>query len=101
MIRGILDAEERKEKGVLMTIITRKGSAPQGVGVKMFLKEDGTCIGTIGGGCMEARVIQIARLMAAGEGEQARICHVDMTGNEAEEEGMVCGGEVDVFLEIV
>ena len=42
-----------------------------------------------------------ARLMAAGEGEQARICHVDMTGNEAEEEGMVCGGEVDVFLEIV
>ena len=50
---------------------------------------------------MEARVIQIARLMAAGEGEQARICHVDMSGNEAEEEGMVCGGEVDVFLEIV
>ena len=51
---------------------------------------------------MEARVIQIARLMAAGEGEQARICHVDMTReNEAEEEGMVCGGEVDVFLEIV
>lgn len=47
------------------------------------------------------RVIQIARLMAAGEGEQAGICHVDMTGNEAEEEGMVCGGEVDVFLEIV
>ncbi len=46
---------------------------------------------------METRVIQIARLMAAGENEQARICHVDMTGNEAEEEGMVCGGEVDVF----
>ena len=50
---------------------------------------------------MEARVIQIARLMAAGENEQARIYHVDMTGNEAEEEGMVCGGEVDVFLEVI
>ena len=50
---------------------------------------------------MEARVIQIARLMAAGENEQPRICHVDMTGNEAEDEGMVCGGEVDVFLEVV
>jgi xanthine/CO dehydrogenase XdhC/CoxF family maturation factor len=67
----------------------------------MLIYRDGRCVGTIGGGCMEARVIQIARLMAAGEGEQARICHVDMTGNEAEEEGMVCGGEVDVFLEIV
>ena len=52
----------------------------------MLIYRDGRCVGTIGGGCMEARVIQIARLMAAGEGEQARICHVDMTGNEAEEE---------------
>lgn len=93
--------EPYPEKKIMATIITRHGSAPQGLGTKMLIYRDGRCVGTIGGGCMEARVIQIARLMAAGEGEQARICHVDMTGNEAEEEGMVCGGEVDVFLEIV
>ena len=89
------------QQKIMATIVTRHGSAPQGLGTKMLICQDGQCVGTIGGGCMEARVIQIARLMAAGENEQSRICHVDMTGNEAEDEGMVCGGEVDVFLEVV
>ena len=101
IMRALTAQEPYPEKKIMATIITRHGSAPQGLGTKMLIYRDGRCVGTIGGGCMEARVIQIARLMAAGEGEQARICHVDMTGNEAEEEGMVCGGEVDVFLEIV
>ena len=34
---------------------------PQGCGTKMLIYRDGRCVGTIGGGCMEARVIQIAR----------------------------------------
>ena len=101
IMRALTAQEPYPEKKIMATIITRHGSAPQGLGTKMLIYRDGRCVGTIGGGCMEARVIQIARLMAAGEGEQTRICHVDMTGNEAEEEGMVCGGEVDVFLEIV
>ena len=100
-MRALTAQEPYPEKKIMATIITRHGSAPQGLGTKMLIYRDGRCVGTIGGGCMEARVIQIARLMAAGEGEQARICQVDMTGNEAEEEGMVCGGEEDVFLEIV
>lgn len=101
IMRALTTQEPYPEKKVMATIITRHGSAPQGLGTKMLIYRDGRCVGTIGGGCMEARVIQIARLMAAGEGAQARICHVDMTGNEAEEEGMVCGGEVDVFLEVL
>ena len=101
IMRALTTQESYTENKVMATIISRHGSAPQGLGTKMLIYRDGRCVGTIGGGCMEARVIQIARLMAAGESRQARICHVDMTGNEAEEEGMVCGGEVDVFLEIV
>lgn len=101
IMRALITQEPYLERKVMATIVTRHGSAPQGLGTKMLIYQDGRCVGTIGGGCMEARVIQIARLMAAGENEQARICHVDMTGNEAEEEGMVCGGEVDVFLEVI
>lgn len=101
IMRALITQEPYLERKVMATIVTRHGSAPQGLGTKMLICRDGRCVGTIGGGCMEARVIQIARLMAAGENEQARICHVDMTGNEAEEEGMVCGGEVDVFLEVI
>ena len=101
IMRALTAQEPYPQKKVMATIVTRHGSAPQGLGTKMLICQDGQCAGTIGGGCMEAKVIQIARLMAAGESEPARICHVDMTGNEAEEEGMVCGGEVDVFLEVV
>lgn len=101
IMRALTAQEPYPQKKVMATIVTRHGSAPQGLGTKMLICQDGQCAGTIGGGCMEAKVIQIARLMAAGESDQARICHVDMTGNEAEEEGMVCGGEVDVFLEVV
>ena len=82
IMRALTAQEPYPEKKIMATIITRHGSAPQGLGTKMLIYRDGRCVGTIGGGCMEARVIQIARLMAAGEGEQARICHVDMTGNE-------------------
>ena len=101
IMRALTAQEPYPQKKVMATIVTRHGSAPQGLGTKMLICQDGQCAGTIGGGCMEAKVIQIARLMAAGESEQARICHVDMTGNEAEEEGMVCGGEVDVLREVV
>lgn len=101
IMHALSEAGSSSEKKVMATIITRHGSAPQGLGTKMLIYRDGRCIGTIGGGCMEARVTQIARLMAADEEMHPRICHVDMTGNEAEDEGMVCGGEVDVFLEVV
>lgn len=101
IMRALTAPDAYPQKKIMATIVTRHGSAPQGLGTKMLICQDGQCVGTIGGGCMEARVIHIARLMAAGKNEQPRICHVDMTGNEAEDEGMVCGGEVDVFLEVV
>ena len=70
IMRALTAQEPYPEKKIMATIITRHGSAPQGLGTKMLIYRDGRCVGTIGGGCMEARVIQIARLMAAGEGEQ-------------------------------
>ena len=53
-------------------------------------KEDGTVFGTIGGGCAEAGLVQTAReVMRSGS---YQFCKVDMTGEVAAEEGMVCGG---------
>lgn len=99
MMQAVLNPESGSESKVMATIVKRKGSAPQGVGIKMLVLRSGTCIGTIGGGCMEANIMQKALLMAAGNGPEAVICKVDMTGADAEEEGMVCGGVVSVLLE--
>ena len=104
LLREILDPEreeEEQERRVLATIVMRKGSAPREVGTRMLILPDGRCVGTIGGGCMEADVVRRALHMIRSGGEERRMCRVDMTGEEAEEEGMVCGGVTDVFLEVI
>lgn len=99
--REILNKETSQDGKILATIITRKGSAPRGVGTKMLVLSDGTCVGTIGGGCVESDIFQKALLMIWNGEIKAQICHVDMTGQDAEDEGMVCGGVIDVLLEPV
>lgn len=88
-------------KMVLATIIARKGSAPRAAGTKMLILPDGTCVGTIGGGCAEADILRKALLMIRGGDSRPGLCHVDMTGQDAEEEGMVCGGVIDVLMEVI
>ena len=100
LLDAVLDSDDSREK-VLATIISRKGSAPRSVGTKMLIRADGTTVDTIGGGCIESEVIQKALLMMRAEDEEFRLCAVDMTADAAEDEGMVCGGVVEVMLEKV
>ena len=65
----------------------------------MLILEDGSCVGTIGGGCMEAEVLRKARVMMHENNTGLKTKYVDMTGDDAEEEGMVCGGTIEVLLE--
>lgn len=104
ILREILAPDSKSEeqaRRVLITIVARRGSAPRKTGTKMLVLPDGRCIGTIGGGCMEAKVLHQALSMIRSGDEMRKLCRVDMTGEEAQEEGMVCGGVVDVLLEVV
>lgn len=85
------------EPASAVTIISSKGPVPRGVGAKMLVYPDGRIAGSIGGGCSEAAVIGNARRII-GTGEY-RLQTVDMTGNVAENEGMVCGGIMQVLIE--
>lgn len=93
--------KEPSLKKVLATIVSRKGSAPRSVGTKMLIMEDGSITGTIGGGCVESEVMQKALLMMRKGEPVFQLCKVDMTADDAEEEGMVCGGVVEVMLEMI
>ena len=95
------DGKESGRRAVLATIISRQGSAPRSVGTKMLIREDGTTLGTIGGGCAESRVMQKAlQMLRLPESPRFLVTGVDMTAQEAEEEGMVCGGRIQVMLEV-
>ncbi|MDR3357845.1 MAG: XdhC family protein [Desulfovibrio sp.] len=89
-------AENRAEKAVVVTVLSVRGSAPRNAGAKMAVLGDGRVIGSIGGGCVEADVIRDARRILDQGGYCRRI--VDLT-DAAEENGMVCGGVMDVLIE--
>ncbi|KAF0092632.1 MAG: xanthine dehydrogenase accessory factor [Fusobacteria bacterium] len=81
----------------LVTIIGTKGSVPRKAGAKMLVYSDGRISGSIGGGCSEGEVIVNARKILKNGGYMVQ--RVDMTGDIAEEEGMACGGIMDVLIE--
>lgn len=86
---------------ILTTIVMRKGSSPREVGTKMLIMPDGSCVGTIGGGCVEAEVMRKGRDMLLDEDPKPCLYHVDLTEDAAVEERMVCGGVLDVLMEVI
>lgn len=99
-----LDPEVIEELGnasddpkAVVTIISTKGSVPRKAGAKMLVWPYGKTMGSIGGGCSEGEVINIARDMVRSGG--IKLHDIDMTGQVAEDEGMVCGGIMKVLIE--
>lgn len=85
------------------TIVTHEGSTPRSAGSKMIVREGGDMFGTVGGGLVEARVLEAAAsLLADDAGQQAwGVMDFDLTGELAAGADMVCGGKLRVFLERV
>ena len=89
-------AEKGDTADALITILETQGPVPRETGAKMSMTYEGTIIGTIGGGCAESEVMHDARTLIREGGWRA--VTVDMT-DSAEEDGMVCGGQMTVLLE--
>ncbi len=97
----ITRAEAENRRLAMATIVTTSGSTPQRTGAKLLVFEDGRMMGTVGGGCVEADVWAEAReALIAGQG---RLCHFTLRDNPdvpPDEEGMICGGEMGVLIEV-
>jgi len=94
----INDAGARGERVVVATVAHTRGSTPQQCGAKMLFFQNGEVAGTVGGGCIEAEVWAEARV-AMHSGKSA-LHHFSLTAEEASEEGMVCGGTMDIFIDV-
>lgn len=90
-------SQEQNLTRAIVTIVDTKGSVPRKAGAKMLVWPHGEISGSIGGGCSEGAVIDNARYILRNGGCQLQ--RVDMTGVVAEDEGMVCGGIMDVVIE--
>ena len=85
------------EPRALITVVDTKGSVPRDIGAKMIVWPDGRIIGSIGGGCSEGAVIRTAYEVIKSKGFVFQ--DIDLTGDTAAEEGMVCGGTMKVVIE--
>ena len=99
LYRLIRDANNRGERVVVATVANTRGSTPQQRGAKMLFLENGETAGTVGGGCVEAEVWSEAK--AALRSGKSALYHFSLTAEEASEEGMVCGGTMDIFLDVI
>jgi xanthine dehydrogenase accessory factor len=81
----------------MATVVKTRGSTPQQIGAKMVIFDDGSYVGTVGGGCVEADIWAQARLVLRSG--KADIYHFNLSDDYAETEGMVCGGQMDVLIE--
>jgi xanthine dehydrogenase accessory factor len=87
------------QKCALATIVEVNGSIPSFESAKMLVREDGSMTGTIGGGCVEAEVWNIAREVM--ETERPRSMKFSLGQNAAYDNGLICGGQLTVFVEPV
>jgi xanthine dehydrogenase accessory factor len=93
------EALQRGEEVALVTITSSTGSTPQRVGAKMLVYADGRTVGTIGGGCYENEAFWKAR--EAIKERKPVTMKFELNDDFAQETGLVCGGQMEVFVEPV
>jgi xanthine dehydrogenase accessory factor len=93
---ALLAAQDQGMAVVLATIIGVSGSVPRHEGSKLLVYADGSFVGTVGGGALEAQVIKEA-LAALADGETRKLSYTlnDITAGDPG----ICGGTVEVFVE--
>ena len=96
---ALAEALSRGEEVALVTITNSTGSTPQRVGAKMLVYSDGRTVGTIGGGCYENDAFWKAR--EAIKARRPLTVKYELNDDFAQETGLVCGGQMEVFIEPV
>ena len=97
VLAALTAALARGETVAMVTIVAAHGSTPQRVGARMLVFSDGRLVGTIGGGCYENDAFWKAR--EALDTHRSRLVHYELSDDLAEESGLICGGQMDVFIE--
>ena len=95
----IVKLRQEGRRGAVATIVNARGSIPSFKTAKMLVRDDGSIVGTIGGGCVEAEIWQAAREVM--ESEKPRTLTFNLNQNPKYDTGLVCGGTLDIFIEPV
>lgn len=93
----IVKLRQEGRRGAVATIVNVHGSIPSFKTAKMLVRDDGSIVGSIGGGHVEAEVWQAAREVM--ESEKPRSLTFNLNESPKYDTGLVCGGTLEIFLE--
>ncbi|CAN5894214.1 hypothetical protein BH23GEM9_BH23GEM9_33210 [soil metagenome] len=99
MYRAIVEAADAQRAVAVATVLRTRGSVPRHAGSKMIIDPERGLLGTIGGGCGEADVIEAARgVVLTGE---SCLVRVELTDAIDSWSPAVCGGVMEILIEPV
>ncbi|HZP34200.1 MAG TPA: XdhC/CoxI family protein [Candidatus Acidoferrales bacterium] len=97
LFEEVLRLRREGKRAVMATIVHTNGSIPSFESSRMLIREDGSIMGTIGGGCVEAEVWAAAKDVLKAEAPRKMTFNLN---NEASyDNGLICGGTLEVFVE--
>ena len=99
MLQSVCRMLEDGKDLVLATILSQSGSTPRTAGTKMIVLSDGSIIGTVGGGLVEAVVQKAAAEVWRIGGAQIKV--FDLTGADTDSMDMICGGRLEILIEYI
>ena len=95
VVQALLELLTSRQRGALATVVRTSGSTPQQPGARLLLREDGSSLGTVGGGAIEHLVVEALQRALAGAEPQLLVRDL------AHDLGMCCGGRMEIFVEPV
>jgi xanthine dehydrogenase accessory factor len=99
MFKTILDRTTAGCDTVLATIVAEAGSSPRSAGSHMLVGKEGRIFGTVGGGTLEYRAVQLAQELLELRSSRLKTYHLHK--NDEEDLGMLCGGDVDLYFQFI
>lgn len=101
IFHDLVDCLTHNQNFVLATVVSRSGSAPRAVGARMAVLADGSIQGTVGGGLLEAQVLQMAPEVFRTRRASTKAFRLAGKGFSKANPEMICGGQAEVLLEFV
>jgi len=93
----IVRLQHTGEPCALCTIVKTQGSTPGKTTMKMLVRRDGSFVGTVGGGCLEAEVLEAA--LESMRDERSRTLSFALNERDYPDSGLLCGGQLEIFVE--
>jgi xanthine dehydrogenase accessory factor len=96
----LLEKLSLEEDYILARVIEKNGSAPCDIGFQLAMFPDGTNLGTVGGGMIEAETIEHAKKMLASKTRDDEVVHYNLDSSKAGSLGMICGGNAKILFQV-